>query len=199
MMDLYSRLISRLLVPTATLFGFNKGQFGGRKLSGGRLLSWIEQSAPKSFENGQRLVSILLQHLDAWLQETIELRDAVTHDGGIPGLVEATVSLDRKPQEIGEGDITLPAMPSGEAVTDYGTRLVDNVRILISETLPLLPDVNVGLLGLYEGEIHHVALTSNFRFGTVVLVRFYSLTRPNTPKIGNSNNLCKPCKSLLII
>ncbi|GMV05701.1 MAG: hypothetical protein AMXMBFR53_19780 [Gemmatimonadota bacterium] len=153
MLDLYSRLITRLLVPTSTLFGFNKTPFRGRKRPGGRLLNWIENSAPDSFDQGPVLVATLVEHLDLWLEEAVDQRDAIIHDGGIPGLVEAMVPLVGHPNELDEAAILLPTMPGGEAVTDYCQRLVHNARILISQTLPLLPEVDLSLLKLYEGAV----------------------------------------------
>ena len=148
LLDLYSRLIARSLVPSASIFGFNRANYKGRNLSGGRFLKWMEKSAPRSFDSRERLVAILLTHINDWVNEAVAYRDAVVHDGFIAGITEAMVPLDKALTELRETDVQLPMMPGEIAITDYCTRLVGSVRALISETLPLLPNIDLGLLSL---------------------------------------------------
>ncbi len=147
-LDLYSRLIARSLVPSASVFGFGGGTYNGRNVSGGKFLKWLERSTPRSFEQRERMLAILLAHIDDWADQAVEYRDAVVHSGSIAGLTEAFVPLDRALSELREADVILPAMPNGVAVTDYCGQLVRSVRTFASETLRLLPDVDLRLLSL---------------------------------------------------
>ena len=147
-LDIYSRLIARSLVPSASVFGFSRANYKGRRLSGGRFLKWIESSAPRSFEHRERLVKILLAHVGEWADQAVAYRDAVVHDGVVVGLTEALVPLDKALCELRETDVVLPTMPDGVAVTDYCMRLVRSTRSLACDTLPLLRDVDLSLLSL---------------------------------------------------
>ena len=150
LLDLYSRLVAGLLVPKATVFGFSSGQYEGRNISGGKFLRWIERSAPTTFENREILVSVFLGHINRWVDEAVSYRDAVVHDGFIRGLREVMVPLDKTLTELNAGDLLLPMMPDGTAVTEYCDRLVAQTRTLMAETLPLLPSIDTGQLALDE-------------------------------------------------
>lgn len=147
-LDLYARLIAGLLVPSSTVFGFNRGTFRGRKIAGGKFLKWLDGSAPKSFGRREQLLATLLRHIDDWAEQAIAFRDAVVHAGTIVGLIEAHVPLSKELIELREADVVLPLMPTGEAVHDYCSRLLRSVRTAASETLSLLPDLDLGLLSL---------------------------------------------------
>lgn len=147
-LDLFSRLIARSIVPSARVFGFNSGNYKGRNLSGGKFLRWIERSAPRSFDNRDKLFSVLLDHIENWIDETVRYRDAAVHDGFIPGLNEVMIPLAKAISELEQADILLPKMPNGVAVTDYCINLIDLVRSLVSQTLPLLHDIDLTLVAL---------------------------------------------------
>lgn len=148
LLDLYARLIARLLVPKASVFGFNSAAYEGRSISGGKFLRWLEGSTPSSFGHRDELVSILLSHVDAWLHEAITYRDAVVHDGFIRGMTEVMVPLDKELDQLRESDLTLPMMPDGIAVTEYCEKLVRQTRSLITDTLVLMPGIDFKLLSL---------------------------------------------------
>lgn len=147
-LDLYSKLVAKLLVPSASLFGFNKGPYKGRKLAGGRLLNWIEGSAPQSFERRDELITVLLRHIDLWVGQAVEYRDAAVHHGAIPRIEEAYVALDRPLDQIEESDVVLPRMPDGEPVSAYCETLLRHASEVAAETLRLLPHVDLALLSL---------------------------------------------------
>lgn len=148
LLDLYARLIARLLVPGASVFGFNSGAYKGRNISGGKFLKWIEGSTPSSFGNRRELVAAFLSHLDVWLHKAITYRDAVVHDGFIPGMTEAMVPLDKGLDQLRESDLVLPMMPDRVTVTEYCERLVTQTRSLMMETILLMPDIDFKLLSL---------------------------------------------------
>ena len=146
LLDLYSRLIAKMLVPSASVFGFGKGSYKGRKMPGGKFLNWIEGSSPESFPNREALISVLLDHIGRWAGRAVEYRDGVVHGGSIPGMSETTISLDKTLSQLREADVVLPMMPNGIEVADYSTGLVQATRTLITESLVLLPGVDVKLL-----------------------------------------------------
>lgn len=152
LLDLYARLIARLVVPSASVFGFSSGQFRGRNVSGGRFLSWLESSTPRDFARREALISVFLLNLDQWLEQTVAHRDSVVHDGTVPGLREAMVPFTTGVANLRESDIVLPAMPDGQSVTDYCSAILDCTRALIAETLLMLPEVNLRLLSLPTGQ-----------------------------------------------
>jgi hypothetical protein len=147
-LDLYARLVAKLLVPSANLFGFNKASFKGQRLAGGRLLNWIEDSAPQSFEHRDELVAVLSRHIDRWVGQAVEYRDAAVHHGAIPGITEAYVPLNKAIDQIDESDVVLPRMPDGEPVSTYGETLLRHVREIAAETLRLMPGVDLALLAI---------------------------------------------------
>jgi len=147
-LDLYSRLVAGLLVPSSNVFGFNRGTFRGRKVAGGKFLKWLDGSTPRSFEKREELLAVLSRHIDGWADQAVAYRDAVVHSGTIIGLTEAHVPLDKALGDLRESDVVLPMMPNGDAVTDYCWRLLRSVRSAASETLPLLPDLDLGVLSI---------------------------------------------------
>jgi hypothetical protein len=151
LLDVYSRLIAKLLVPSASVFGFNSGRYDGRNLAGGKFLRWIERSAPKAFGKRDELVCALLRHVDDWIDHAVTYRDAIVHDGFIPGMCEAMIPFSDQVENLRQDDIMLPMMPNGQRVTDYCSALVRQVRSLTTETLTLLPSVDFKLLSLPEG------------------------------------------------
>lgn len=48
MLDIYSRIVSKALVPKSNLFGFGKAPFRGKKIAGGTLLNFLERNTAKS-------------------------------------------------------------------------------------------------------------------------------------------------------
>lgn len=148
LLDLYARLVGRLIVPTATVFGFSSGQYNGKNVSGGKFLRWLEGSTPESFKTREKLISVLLGHIGGWLDQAVTYRDAVVHHGAIRDLREVMVPLDKELSEIDASDLLLPTMPDGTAVTSYCEHLMMNIRALLAETLPLLPEIDIANLAL---------------------------------------------------
>jgi hypothetical protein len=146
LLDLYARLVAKLIVPSASVFGFNSGQFQGRNVSGGRFLSWLESSTPREFKRRQDLISVFMHNLDEWLERAVAYRDSVVHDGEVPGLREAMLPFTDEAAHLRESDIVLPMMPDGQPVSDYCSAVVERVRALVAETLLVLPNVDSKLL-----------------------------------------------------
>lgn len=150
LLDVYTRLIARTIRPKATLFGFNKANFHGRKLPGGRLLNWLERSTSFSSIDSATLITIILHHIDGWISDAVTWRDEVIHDGTIARLEYMGVPLNSDLSKLRSMDILLPKMPNGVVVSDYCQTLKRNVALFLRETLSLLPGINQDMLP--EGE-----------------------------------------------
>lgn len=115
----FSGRFAKLMAPSASVFGFNSGTFRGRSVSGGRFMSWLERSAPRAFDQREALISTLLRRTDDWIDRAATERDAVVHDGFVPGLREATVSFSDEVANLRESDVVLPTMETGEPAGVY--------------------------------------------------------------------------------
>jgi hypothetical protein len=146
LLDLYSRLVARLLVPSANVFSFGKGTYKGRRVAGGSFLNWLDKSTPQSFEHRDELPLAFLRHVDDWADQAVAYRDAVVHFGVIIGITEAQIPLYKALADLRESDVVLPTMPDGEPVSDYCWHLLCSVREAAWQTLQLLPEVNLELL-----------------------------------------------------
>ncbi|MDP2858954.1 MAG: hypothetical protein Q8P50_13400 [Bacillota bacterium] len=145
-LDVYARLVARVLVSTASLSGFGKAIYEGQKMPGGKLLNWVKRSAPRTFDRSDDLCRVLVGHVNEWAGQAVAYRDAVVHDGYLAGLQEAWAPLIKHPDELLETEISLPTMPDGQGVVDYCRNLETFTRRLLAETLVLLPGVNLALL-----------------------------------------------------
>ena len=91
---------------------------------------------------------MLLAHIDQWIGKAVSYRDSVVHHGSIKGMTEVMAPLDKEPQQLRQGDLVLPMMPDGVAVTDYCKHLLTSCRRLVCETLLLMPEIDFELLSL---------------------------------------------------
>lgn len=146
LLDLYARLIAKLLVPTATVFGFKSGRYKGRNVSGGSFLTWIEKSAPKGYPKREQLLMLLLEHISGWIDQAVSYRDAVVHDRMVGGIREACVAFNRPVARLRDSDVILPTMEDGQPVVEYCRMLEVRAHRLVVETIALLPGVEFRLL-----------------------------------------------------
>jgi len=75
MLDIYSRIISKAIVPKSNLFSFGKARFRGKRIPGGTLLNFLERNTTRSYADNGKLIGILLSHIDDWIGDVVELRD----------------------------------------------------------------------------------------------------------------------------
>ena len=148
MLDIYAQIISKLISPQSSLFGFKKGSFRGTKLVGGSLLKWIENNSPLSYTNKKQLIELLINHIDSWISKVVGYRDQIVHRGNIYFLVEMCVPLVKRPQQIRKDEIILPAIKDEGDLLGYCNYSLQNIYRMLKETIPLLPDVNFGLISL---------------------------------------------------
>lgn len=148
MLDIYAQIASKLIEPQSTLFGFNKGNFRGKKLVGGTLLNWIEHNAPVSYPQKKQLIEILLAHIDNWIADVVRHRDQIVHNGRLDDLIEMCVLLSKQPQQIKKDEIILPTIRSKGDLLEYCKQVLVNIYRMLRETLILFPNVDTKLIDL---------------------------------------------------
>lgn len=114
MLDIYSRIVSKALVPKSNLFSFGKAPFRGKKVAGGTLLNFLERNTAESCVENKQLVRIFLSHINDWIGDAVKIRDDIVHKGQPSNLIEMCVPILRKPQEIIKDEIILPAIVERE-------------------------------------------------------------------------------------
>lgn len=148
MLDIYAQIVSKLIKPQSSLFGFNKGSFRGTRLVGGTLLNWIERNSPASYSNRKQLIELLINNIDSWISNVVGYRDQIVHHGNINVLREMCVPLLKRPQQIRKDEIILPAIKDEGDLLEYCNYSLQNIYRMLKETVPLLPNVNFELINL---------------------------------------------------
>lgn len=147
-LDVYAQLISKLIIPNATIFGFNEGNVNSKKIKGGRLINWLIQSAPSTYTNARILASAIQDNVSSWIEEAINWRDRLIHDGEIPNLRPMMVFPQCELRRVKPNNIFLPQMPNGSNVITYCEEIRKNLYRFIRETFKMLPDIDFGLVDL---------------------------------------------------
>jgi len=145
-LDIYSRIVSKAIVPKSNLFGFGKAPFRGKKIAGGTLLNFLERNTAKSCVENKKLIGIFLSHIDDWIGDVIKIRDDIVHTGQPSDLIEMCVPILKKPQEITKDEIILPAIRGKGNILEYCQHVRRNIDSLLEETLTLLPGIDTKLL-----------------------------------------------------
>jgi len=148
MLDIYARIVVKAIMPESNFFGFGKKKFQGRKISGGRLLNFLEGSVPRSYTYRGKLIEILVNHINDWISDVVEARDAIVHDGVLKNIMPMHVPMLKKPHEITEKDIILPSIQKKGDILDYCHDVWKNIDSMLKETLVLLPGVDTKLFAL---------------------------------------------------
>ena len=147
-LDVYAQLVSRLIVPNATVFGFNAANVDGRRIKGGRLINWLTESAPNTYTNASALASAIKDNVSSWIEEAINWRDKLIHHGEIPNLHPMRVFPQCELHNVKTNAILLPQMPNGINVITYCEETRKNLYQFIRETFILLPDIDFNLVNL---------------------------------------------------
>jgi len=148
MLDIYSRIVSKALVPKSNLFNFGKAPFRGKKIAGGTLLNFLERNTAKSCVENKKLIRIFLSHIDDWIGDVVKIRDDIVHKGQPSDLTEMCVPISRKPQKITKDEIILPTIRGKGNILEYCQYVRRNIDSLLEETLVLLPGIDTKLLAL---------------------------------------------------
>lgn len=148
MLDIYAQIVSKMIKPQSSLFGFNKGNFRGTRLVGGTLLNWIERNSSAAYSNKKQLIELLINQIDSWISNVVGYRDQIVHHGNITALMEMRVPLLKRPQQIGKDEIILPAIEDEGDLLEYCNSSLQHTYRMLKETIPLLPNVDLKLISL---------------------------------------------------
>jgi len=140
-LDVYSLLICKAIQPSLEGIFFNAKTIGDKKISGGRVISWLKDSAPKSFINSLKLQKVIENHSNNWITDAVNYRDTLSHRGDIKGMKHMHVDL--KTPSYKYGDIIFPLMPDNQLVVDYCSELLSKLREFVEESMILLPNIEM--------------------------------------------------------
>lgn len=143
-LDVYAMLLGKCIGRQLT-WSFKKGRVDGADKSGGAIINWLRRSA-KDLVQAEELAAKLLTHSESWITSTVDLRDKIMHYSEIPGMTHLSVPLRRFRPIYDIGDRVLPALPDGEALPAFSSRVLDGVRRLVADTVLLLPGVKRELI-----------------------------------------------------
>ena len=146
LLDLMCTLWSQLIDENCSIRGFNKTKVNGKMIAGGRLINWLRNSAPSSFQNAEKMASIIEENSLKWITQAVRYRDTLGHTGQIEGINYLGVLLNKGQTQYSYEDLIMPEMPDGTLVKDYCKMLVENTHSLFTDVMVLLPNVNTALL-----------------------------------------------------
>lgn len=115
-------------------------------MSGGHLINWLRASAPNDYKENVNLSEIILRNSKTWISEVVSYRDQLNHYGDIEGLNHMHVDLKDPLKDFKEKYIENPVMPDGTDVVLYCIGLLNKLGDFISESLKLLPNIDLKLL-----------------------------------------------------
>ena len=140
-LDLFVRLICRLAAATGGPLGFNKGKVAGSEIAGGRFINWLVGQPTNLLPNRDPLVALFTDVSEAWITDAVSTRDTLGHYRDLPGFCHMRISLSQCPATLSRSDILSPQMPDGQDLVEYVQRLRERLCVLVSDVLPLLPNV----------------------------------------------------------
>lgn len=138
-LDVYALLICRTIQPSLPGMLFNTRSVGGGKISGGRVINWLKDSAPRTFTHSLKLQEVIENHSNNWITEAVHHRDTLSHRGDIKGIEHMHIVLN--PPSGKYPGIFPPLMPDGQLVEDYCSELLTKLRKFIEESMILLPNI----------------------------------------------------------
>ena len=139
-LDVYAKLVTKLISPTQDMT-FNRANVGGIQLSGGRLINWLKESAPKYYKENEQLSEIIVKHSKSWITGVVRYRDTLSHHGKIRGLNNMHVDTKDFLNGFREDCIKNPMMPEGTEVVQFCLDLLIKLEDFIKESLIILPNV----------------------------------------------------------
>jgi len=139
-LDNYAQLMAKLISPSTTL-SFKKKVINGRKIAGGALISWLQNSAPKTFKKAKDLADITKRHSSEWITQAVIYRDTLSHYKDIEGMIHMHVPLQPKDPPYNSANIELPKMPDGVPLIDYCQDILNRSTYYLRESIILLPNI----------------------------------------------------------
>ena len=143
-LDTYAKLLARLIDPKTNM-SFGKANVNDKKISGGKFIRWLRESAPKEFCGADSLADLLESESRSWITEAVDYRDTLSHYGDIESIHKLSVKLrgiktNNEPTFL-EEDIREPSMPNGQHIMGYASELGINLRSLVKNSLILFPKI----------------------------------------------------------
>ncbi len=150
-LDQYARFVSRLIDSRSSIFGFNKQNIDGHKISGGRLINWLRNSAPSDCANCSKLAEIFIRHVIEWINETIQIRDSLVHSPYFLAEYSISIPLNSSTSMLSSDNLSPPKIPGTNVeILIYMEQALKSLYTLVYDTLPLLPNVDFSLLQMLE-------------------------------------------------
>lgn len=145
-LDLYTRLLGKLITPGGAPTGFNKDKVDGVELSGGRVVKWIGAQPARKLPHKAALRDKIVTASRDWITPAVRFRDTLGHFRDLPGFRHMRVPLTNGPESIALSDILRPEMPDGKGLDEYALTLYNQLGEFVAATVRLAPLVNEGLL-----------------------------------------------------
>jgi len=145
-LDIYSALIAKSIKPNQRIV-FRKGNVDGEKIAGGKFINFLRNTAQAEYID---LSNIILRHSQSWIHLAVRYRDELVHNGDLPGLQRMRISLRPEDPPYSDKDIEPPKMPNGVEVIEYVLGLSKNIHRFVEETIPLIPNIDMGLVDFRE-------------------------------------------------
>lgn len=139
-LDVLAILICQLLNPKSDpVKGFNKEKVDGRKISGGKLTTWLERSWGGEDAKKREIVGILRHHGGDWITDVVNFRDTLAHFGEINGFEHMRVHVTKDAAEPRLVDVAMPSMPDGTDIVEYAETVKAKLGSFCEELLAALP------------------------------------------------------------
>jgi hypothetical protein len=145
-LDLYTRLLGKLIAPDGSPPNFSRGKVDRVELSGGRVVNWISNLSTKTLPQKTALSDRIATASRDWITPAVTFRDTLGHFRDLPGLRHMSVSLTHGPTSIALSDISRPEMPNGRGLDEYASTLCTRLGEFVAATIRLAPLVNETLL-----------------------------------------------------
>ncbi len=144
-LDLFTRLLCRLVSTEPAPPGFNKGRIEGHELAGGRLINWLSGRPSEVLPNRDALVGRIHAASQQWITAAIGVRDALGHYRDLPGFRHMRVSISNGPATISPDDILPPEMPNGSDLVTYALEHRNQLCGFLSDVLRMTPNTKTEL------------------------------------------------------
>lgn len=149
-LDFFARLACRLIGKTGGPPGFNRAKVAGRELAGGRFINWLVAQPLAVLSSRDSLAAAFTHASETWITTAVLARDTLGHYRDLPGFRHMRISLSQGPSTPTPSDILSPQMPNGMTLVEYVHGLRGAPCVLISDVLPLLPNVRAELHEKWE-------------------------------------------------
>lgn len=149
-LDLYARLICKLIAAGVGPPGFNKGKVDGTEIAGGRFVNWIRGCSSETVPHRIELAEHIAKSSRDWITTAVSYRDALGHFRDIPGFRHMRVPVSKGPAAISLMDVLPPEMPDAQRLDEYAQTLSHELCRFVAATIPLVPQVETSLLEPWE-------------------------------------------------